>query len=317
MNLKLFEKDILIYKKGDEMLMSINIDIIEQIDFGTADLYVFSSEVNDFVKIDKTVITSISIYSKSKKIVEKTALDFLANHFKLIRKLNITCACQDISVLSVINNLESITLHNKIEIPFDFSVLNNLKSATFFLYDESLDCIFDCKSLQVLEIHKYLHKSFAKFIQLKGLQTLLINQGRLSELTNINQLENLSVFAISHNRTLSDLSPLQHNKNLKKLTISNCPKIKNYDAISQTAIEALTLENQKYIPSLNFVRTMEKLRDLAILGTSNVIDGKLKWLLNRKKIQFSCEVRKHYDVKWVQAENGDYILESKEVEKNS
>ncbi len=304
----IFEQDILIYKKENGlMMMSINIDSIKQINFSSKKLYMFSADINDFISIERKLIDEISIYSKSKKLITKNELSFIENDFQHIKSLIINCECENFDY-SFMNNLETIVFYKPTTQPFDFAKLKNLQEV-FIFYHKNFDSIFHCNKLKSLEIHKYNKKIFLPFTQMQGLESLIIRQGNLADLTNIDELKKLSHFELSHNKSLSDLSPLIENNSIKNLVLDCCSKIKDFQSFTKMKkLEELQLENIKEIESLNFVKEIKSLKSITLLGRSNVIDGKLKWLLDTKDINLMCAVKKHYDVKWNALENGQFEL---------
>lgn len=307
------DNDIII-SGGDnnQVGLSINIDIASKVDFNKQDLWLFSEDKGEFIKIKPERITHIGFSSDSKRTATVSDLSFITKYFKHINSLAIVCNCENISSLNILKNLERISIHNKIKEKFDFSLFPHLKSV-FLIYQKSLNSIFDCKNLSKLEIHKYSNKTFEKFAKLESLESLIIRQGSLSDVERINNLKNLMFFEISHNRSLTDLSPLSHNNSIRKLIIDCCSKIRNFNPISKMELlEELALENLKEIETLDFIKKMTSLNKIALTGRSVVLDGKLNWLLEHKNITLmSSEAKKHYDIKWEQDEYGNHILVSK------
>ncbi|WP_271407335.1 hypothetical protein [Tenacibaculum soleae] len=308
---KILDNDIIISEVNNKIEMSINIDIASKIDFNKQDLWFFSEEKGEFIKTNPKIITHIGFSSISKKKVKDSDLNFLTKYFSHITSVTINCCCNSITQLYNLENLEKIVIYNKIDEHFDFSLFSSLREV-FVYYQKSLNSIFDCTNLCKLEIHKYSNRTFEQFKRLEALESLIIRQGNLSDILNINDLKKLVDVEISHNRSLTDLNPLSNNNNIKRLILDSCSKIRNFNPISEMKkLQHLTLENLKEIETLDFVKKATNLKRIGIIGRSNVLDGKLNWLLKNKKIELISEARKHYDIKWEQTENGDHILVSK------
>lgn len=304
--------DVIVSEVNENIVLTININELDNIDFDNIELFLFSKKTNDFKEIAIKEVDVLGIKNQSNSVIEYEKLTFIEKYFTHIKKIILSkYSYEDITVLYQLKNLENFKSTGLIKTKFDFNKLLTLKNV-FIEYSENLSSIFNCNKLKELEIHKFPEKKSSKFKGLTNLKKLVLRQFKMMELQEIGELQYLEYLEISHNRTINSLASLNQNKSIKELHIMNCPKIKDFSSLSALKnLEILTIDNQKEIPSLDFIKEMPNLKDLAIIGSSNVIDGKLKWLLDKENFKLVCEIKKHYDIKWSKGKDDNFIIVSK------
>lgn len=301
--------DVIVSKVNGDIVLTININEIDNIDFDNIELFLFSEETNDFKEITINDVNVLAIKNKPDSCIEYEKLTFIENHFTHIKKIILSkYSYENISAIYKLENLEILKSTGLVKKEFDFSKLLTLKKV-LIEYNKNLNSIFNCENLKELEIHKFSEKKSDKFKGLINLKKLVLRQFKMVELQELGKLEKIEYLEISHNRAIDSLESLNQSKSIKELRIMNCPKIKDFSSLSELKkLEELTIENQKDIPSLDFIKEMPNLKRVSIIGSSNVLDGKLKWLLDKKNCKLVCEVKKHYDVKWSKDEKDNFII---------
>ncbi|GEM_PF-2625874 len=301
--------DVIVSKVNGDIVLTININEIDNIDFDNIELFLFSEETNDFKEIIINDVNVLAIKNKPDSCIEYEKLTFIEKYFTHIKKIILSkYSYENISAIYKLENLESLKSTGLVKKEFDFNKLLTLKKV-FIEYSKNFNSIFNCENLTELEMHKFPEKGSTKFIRLISLKKLILRHFKMTELEAISKLSKLEYLEISHNRAIDNLDFISQNTTIKELHIMNCPKIKDFSSLSgMKNLEKLSFENQKEIPSLDFVKDIPKLKRLGVVGSSNVIDGKLKWLLDNDNIQISCEVKKHYDVKWDKDKEDNFII---------
>ena len=98
---------------------------------------------------------------------------------------------------------------------------------------DSLEYLERCKKLEEVYINTENGPfSFAILGSLKKLKKLHMAGMRLFNIQDLSYLENIEELDLSTN-LMSDISPLMMMKNLKRLNLSNCPYIHNYDVLKE------------------------------------------------------------------------------------
>lgn len=85
---------------------------------------------------------------------------------------------------------------------------------------------------------------------------------------------------------------LEDNNSLISVAFQNCKNIKDWEKI-----EKLIIENCGELPSLSFLLQLTNLKEIRIIGTTSVKDGKIKELMKIPKLNFLfVPVKKEYDI---------------------
>jgi len=80
---------------------------------------------------------------------------------------------------------------------------------------------------------------------------------------------------------------LNHLQSLKKLEFDTCPKIIDYEKITDLpALETLDFTSCK-IPSIQFITNIPSLKKMIMVGGSEVLDGDLKPILKVQDVHYA------------------------------
>lgn len=139
------------------------------------------------------------------------------------------------------------------------------------------------------------HQNFQNISCSTKLQKVTLMQCGLRTLDGIDKYKELHSLTLYHNRSLSDLSPLDSLGNsLRTLVIEGCSKITDFTVLSALVkLEHLQLYGSNTLPSLSFLKKMPELKTFTF--TMDVADGDLSLC---KSIPYvSCKNRKHFNLK--------------------
>ena len=156
--------------------------------------------------------------------------------------------------------------------------------------------LFQGINLRSLRLVHLDHTDFSELSHLINLDTLHLSFSKIESLKGCNSLSKLQCLYLHNNRTLKDISDLQHvSQSLKALRIENCPNIHDYSVLQTlNNLELLELSGKGSIPDLSFIRNMPNLKTL--LFSINVLDGDLS-LCDKLSWVYSEQNRKHYNRK--------------------
>ena len=97
-------------------------------------------------------------------------------------------------------------------------------------------------------------------------------------------------------RSLKSVKDLNGLKKLKKIEFNVCSKIEDYHFLTDLPnLECLEFIDCRDIKTIKFIKNFPKLRELALLGNTNVLDSDMR---PAKDIEDLCYApRKHYNIK--------------------
>ena len=155
--------------------------------------------------------------------------------------------------------------------------------------------LFNCASLQRLNLRKYKGKDLNNVGDLSNLTELVINTTTIESLIRIEGL-NINRLELVNMRKLVSLKGVESLYNLKVLEMENCSKVESIDNINTLLnLEKLGLNNCKEIETLNPIRDLKKLQWLDFWGNTSIQDGDMTPCIGIQKVAF--ENRKHYNYK--------------------
>lgn len=247
------------------------------------------------ILIDKG-ITKLSFGSPFNK---NTNIDFLEN-FSFLEGLSIS-----------LNNFEFAHLYHcrklkELIIPFeykgfaDFSYFEHLESLDVDMSNDGCETLLRCKNLNFLNLTNYPYQDFSFLNELNELRYLSILQGScISNLRGIEFLVNLNNLKISGCSSLREITSIVNLINLRNLDFHRCLNIKNLEPVGRLVrLKRFNLDYMGKIPSIDFLKPLQKLEEFYMNGDTNVIDGNLevlKFLKEKealKKVVFTD--RAHY-----------------------
>ncbi len=174
---------------------------------------------------------------------------------------------------SRINGLEEITIRGKGH--KNYNKIDTVKTIQFYNHKMTdLTVLKHCRSLKSLGF---------------------MNTG-IKSVDGIEELKDLQLLDLDHERALSDMSSLfEVSQNLKVLSIECCPKIRDFSFLEKMRnLEFLTLNGSNKIPDLEFLKKMPKLK--MFIFSMEVENGNLEPCLHIPYV--SCNKnRKSYNLK--------------------
>jgi hypothetical protein len=111
-------------------------------------------------------------------------------------------------------------------------------------------------------------------------------------------MSKLEHIGIGYNLKMESIRWLEDNNSLISVAFQNCKNIKDWEKIgSLEKIEKLVMENCGELPSLSFLQQLTSLKEIRIIGTTNVKDGKIKELMKMPQLNYLfIPVKKEYDI---------------------
>ena len=193
----------------------------------------------------------------------------------------------------------------------DFAQINGLECVSASNGgQQNYNAVMTLKSLGLSDYkHQDLSDAFASSI----LDTLTVIQSKIKSLEGIQRSQKMQCLYLYYNRSLSDISPLQHVKQtLRALRIENCPKIEDFSVLGQLEnLELLELSGSNELPDLSFLKTMKNLK--TFIFSVNVKDGDLSPCVDLSYV-FSEKNRKHYNLKNIDLPKGQYVRGNETIE---
>ena len=243
-------------------------------------------------KVDGLIVVSENLNMKIENIENISIL-------KNIRALNLNSySYKDLSHLSCFKELEYLKLHGNVdkEIPFDTLPL----LWCIYLYYNKKNCklIFQCKDLEYIFIDNYSESSSNDFLAFEKARRIGLVKCKLTEFNALQNMPQLEHIGIGYNSKMESISWLRDSKSLTSVAFQNCKKIKDWDILgSLTMMERLIIENCGELPSVAFLLHLSNLKEIRIIGSTSVKDGKLKDIMNLPHLKsFFIPVRKEYDI---------------------
>lgn len=251
----------------------------------------------NFSFIKKNGIDGIILLTKSPKDVIYNIQNITM--LKDLRGLSLnTLTYKELNDLSSFKKLEFLRMEGKCETNIPFSSLPSLQTIYLNYNKKSCTSIFECKQLENIFIDNCSETSSKAFTNLKNAKRIGLIKSKIYEFEAINNMPHLEHFGIGYNSKMESLSWLRENNSLRSLGIQNCKKIKDWEEIGTLRkIERIIIENCGEIPSLNFLKNLGSLKEIRLIGSTSIGDGKVKELLHLPKLKhLFVPIKKEYDI---------------------
>jgi Leucine-rich repeat (LRR) protein len=207
-----------------------------------------------------------SIMENIKKQLQKSEEQITMDDLNKIKSLHITENMNIDSIVSVMKNIESISIHVPID---DWAFLNKipeLKELTISGNDlEDLSFLKSLDKLEKLHVDRNNLKSLEGIEHLNKLQYLYAGQNQLNNLEPLQDLDSLVMLELYDNH-ITSLKPIQNLNQLEYLKIDNNP-ISDYSAIEHLANLTFLSMGNNSIGSLEFLKEIKSLNRLQIFNT--------------------------------------------------
>jgi Leucine-rich repeat (LRR) protein len=225
-------------------------------------------------------------------------LSFLAElpHLQSLKILDLKVSSVDpIHYLHGLKELEIIT-YCKTEIRFsEFPQLE----VCALEWRPKANSLFNCLSLKKLFVNSYKGKDASAFANLLNLESLAILNAPVENLQGLKALNKLRFLRLAGLKRLTSLDGIECLSNLEELEIHTCRSISSISQISNLKhLRKLYLSNDSNIDSLKPIVELEELESITFIESTNIVDGDLTPLLNKKKLsRVSFQNRRHYSHK--------------------
>lgn len=201
----------------------------------------------------------------------------------------------DAASICNLTSLTHLSIQAQINGSADFGALEQLRQC-HITWRRGVKGIFDCCSLEKLDIRGVKDAELAGLARLRSLKTLTL-QSNIRSLAPLAALEKLEKLELIDCTNLEDLSALENFPKLRWLAIDGSKKLGDLSTLSKTqTLEVLDLSNIGAIPSLTPIAGLKRLRALAFAGASTSIqDGDLSVLESLPDLSMLMFApRKHY-----------------------
>jgi len=212
---------------------------------------------------------------------------------------------EEIAIISPINNydglyelkrLKKLTIFDPVG-NVDFGLINDLNYLHISLNKQikNLNTQLNLETLIVRD-YKPVRKNLEELPNSKNLLNLDLIQCNITSLDGCEKykkLRNLGLYYLSKLEDVTQICSLSNG--LKTLEIENCKKVQVNDFLScLKEVEILHLINCGDIPSINFIKNMEKIKNFLFYGT-NVLNGDVSPCFGLEYVSFTN--KKHYNHK--------------------
>lgn len=240
-----------------------------------------------------------------------------SEYSKCQRKGNSIIKEYDFDSLYSLKNLKSLSVGEN-EAPFVKTKvcidLSRLPSIQYLACQYSyVTEICALNKLLVLRLNEYNKKDLFSVCSSKDIHTMDLNFSKIESLDGIEQFEKLQCLYLHYNRKLRDISSLiKVKKSLRALRIENCSGIEDFSILGELEnLELLELSGSNILPSLDFLKTMSRLKTFVF--SMNVLDGDLTPCLAMSYV-FSKKNRKHYNLKDIDLPKGLYVRGNEDID---
>jgi hypothetical protein len=207
---------------------------------------------------------------------------------------------KDISAVNDLQSLRKLCLECNYQTPPNYSGLTRLKSC-FIRWRPKSDDLFDCGTLQYLNVVNYPYHDLNPLQALNKLRVLKLTSSKLTALDGIESLQSLETLDLFRCKTLQTLEGIQSCANIRSLTIDTCSNVENLEPVGELhELRYLAINNCGNIRSLKPLMGFQKLEHLFFIENTNILDGDLSvvrslsalrdtWFANRPHYSSSRE----------------------------
>ena len=200
--------------------------------------------------------------------------------------------------LSHFRNLEYLKMSGKANGNIPFSSLSSLWCIYLNYNKKNCKSIFECKNLEYIFIDNYTEISSKDFVAFEKAKSIGLIKNKIMEFDAIKNMSQLEHIGIGYNPNMESISWIKNNNSLISVAFKNCKRIKDWEEIGTLGkIEKLVIENCGELPSLDFLQHLSNLKEIRIIGSTSIKDGKIKETMRLPQLKYLfVPVRKEYDV---------------------
>ena len=205
---------------------------------------------------------------------------------------------QDISPVNSLKNLKRLDISTYCSTEINFFSFQKLEFCSLEWGKRKAQTLFDCTSLKELFLNRYNGKDTAPFSNLVNLESLAILNAPIEDLKGVGQLKMLKILRLARLKKLSSLSGIEGLRQLEELEIDTCSSIDSIKEISHLSnLKKLSINNNGKVESLKPLEGLSDLESVLFWESTDIIDGDLTPLLNKKLSRVSFQNRRHYSHK--------------------
>lgn len=278
-------------------------------------------QFRNFPEVNTTLeehIAFINKYHLEKAMIFASNLEFLRYTPSLKYLFLVICYEEgevDYSPLYDMPQVKSLVINNSnfssLPIPVDYSKISGLEYLN--IAEDGHSNYESIESLKSLSVGSWKKNDLKGLFTSKMLDTLCLIQCGMKSLDGIEESDTLQCLYLYYNRSLQDISALAKvKKTLKALRIENCPKIEDFEVLSELEnLELLELSGKNQVRDLQFIKRMKNLKTFVF--DVNVLDGDLTPCLDLSYV-YSAKNRKHYNWKNKDFPKEKYIRGNESIE---
>jgi hypothetical protein len=157
------------------------------------------------------------------------------------------------------------------------------------------ESLFGCSTLKNLFLNNYDGTHVDRFAGLTHLESLTILNAPVETLHGLRNLKRLRYLRLGNLKKLKSLAGIEGLINLEELEIHTCRAIDSIDAIgSLRRLKKLRLIDDGKIQSLKPLEKLDALEQVLFYESTNIVDGDLSPLMQKKLSRISFQNRRHY-----------------------
>ncbi|CDL86090.1 leucine-rich repeat domain-containing protein [Xenorhabdus cabanillasii] len=203
---------------------------------------------------------------------------------------------KSIDSVHVLKQLRSLGISTYCNTPIQFENFPDLEICSLEWRKKS-DSLFKCKNLKDIFINKYPYDDLKPLQLLTKLERLALLNSKLKSLDGIENIKNIRRLRIANLRGLTSLDGIENLSKLENLDIDTCRKITHINQLENLEnLKEVFINNCNEIESLKPLRYLKKLEKVAFVESTNIVDGDLSPLMDRKPplTTVAFMERKHY-----------------------
>jgi hypothetical protein len=258
--------------------------------------------------LKKRKLNGIKINTRWEKVDN---LEFLADYDFLESLEIVGMGDFDFQFLGNLKQLRQLSLNISGTKVIDLNGLENLEELSLLWRRGKVIGLGSCKNITSMCLIDYSERDLTLVSTLLGLNSLQIKTSSIETLFGVEHLTKLKNLLLGNCKKLTSLSGLEKLNSLLNITLDLCPKIKDLSTLANLIkLENIQIIDCKEIDSIRFVKNLYSLKRLALLGSTNVLDGDITPAIKVK--DFVYKTRRHYNVEIQNVENEALVKKNSE-----
>ncbi|WP_010584094.1 leucine-rich repeat domain-containing protein [Schlesneria paludicola] len=221
-------------------------------------------------------------------------LAFLSRLPQLLAFSILDMRIESVEPIHVLHSLKKLGVLTYCKSEIRFSEFPELETCSLE-WREKASSLFDCVSLKKLFLDNYTGKDALKLGQLTKLKSLDLLSASVENIEGLRTLKSLYYLRLGNLKRLTSLRGLEALTELEELVINRCRLIKSIGEISKLhKLRRLGLPDCGGIASLQPLCALSELKAVWFYGSTKILDGDLRPLLDMQLERVSFMNRRHY-----------------------